>query len=143
MPESASSIFPFLCDTAPVKDPFRWPKSSDSRSSLGIAPQLIATKGLSLRGLLKCIEAHVPNLRHSQSLLAEMRQLNAPLLAQGEIHRPFRMTIRQCCTSRATDRTSCPSLAALAGTFCDPFSSSRTARTCPALSFPRAILVFT
>ncbi len=36
--------------TAPVKLPRRWPKSSLSMSSDGIAPQLTGTKGASLRG---------------------------------------------------------------------------------------------
>ena len=41
--------------TAPVNAPFLWPKSSDSSSSLEMAAQLIATNGLSRRGLASWI----------------------------------------------------------------------------------------
>jgi hypothetical protein len=37
---------------APVNDPRTWPNDSDSISSAGIAPQLIATKILSSRAAL-------------------------------------------------------------------------------------------
>ena len=45
VPPVASSNFPTLVAMAPVKAPFSWPKSSDSRSSAGMAAQLTATKG--------------------------------------------------------------------------------------------------
>ena len=51
MPRWASSNLPILRLTAPVKAPFSWPKSSLSRMSLGMAPQLIARKRSSRRGL--------------------------------------------------------------------------------------------
>ena len=38
---------PFLFVSAPVKDPFMWPKSSESRSVSDSAPQLRATNGRS------------------------------------------------------------------------------------------------
>ena len=38
---------------APVKEPFLWPKSSDSSSPSGIAPQFTATKGAWARGLAR------------------------------------------------------------------------------------------
>ena len=41
---------PILVAIAPVKAPFSWPKSSDSRSCSGSAAQLIATNGLPERG---------------------------------------------------------------------------------------------
>ncbi|MNC85797.1 hypothetical protein D3C83_14110 [compost metagenome] len=51
MPRLAVWNSPLLSRTAPVKEPFTWPKSSDSSSGSGIAPQLIATKAASRRGL--------------------------------------------------------------------------------------------
>ncbi len=45
MPPRASSKRPLLSATAPVKAPRTWPKSSDSRSPSGSAPQLTGTKG--------------------------------------------------------------------------------------------------
>src|SRR6185503_10766296 len=48
---SAISKRPLRAVIAPVNEPFSWPKSSDSRSSAGIAPQLTATKGRWRRGL--------------------------------------------------------------------------------------------
>ncbi len=41
--------------SAPVKAPRMWPKSSDSSSVSGTAPQLSATNGLSRRSELKWI----------------------------------------------------------------------------------------
>jgi hypothetical protein len=43
VPPSATSKYPFLFEVAPVKEPFSCPKSSLSRSSLGIAAQLTGT----------------------------------------------------------------------------------------------------
>ena len=53
VPPSAAAKRPTLLATAPVKAPLTWPKSSDSISPSGMAPQLTETKGLSRRGLLK------------------------------------------------------------------------------------------
>ena len=50
VPPSASSNFPSRALEAPVKAPFSCPNSSLSISSLGMAAQLTATKGLSRRG---------------------------------------------------------------------------------------------
>ena len=51
MPRCASSNFPdFRCD-APVNAPFSWPNSSVSSSVSGMAAQLMATNGPSLRVL--------------------------------------------------------------------------------------------
>ncbi len=44
-PPSASSNLPMRWETAPVKDPFSWPKSSLSMRSSGIAAQFTSTKG--------------------------------------------------------------------------------------------------
>ena len=49
VPPSASEKRPRLSLTAPVKAPRSWPKSSDSSSVSGSAPQLIETNFLSLR----------------------------------------------------------------------------------------------
>ena len=50
MPPSAISKRPLRALIAPVKAPFSWPNSSLSSNSAGMAPQLIATNGLSRRG---------------------------------------------------------------------------------------------
>ena len=55
VPPFASSKRPARSFMALVNAPFSWPKSSLSRSSSGIAPQLIGTKGRFLRALLKWI----------------------------------------------------------------------------------------
>ncbi len=52
MPPWACSIRPIRFTSAPVKAPFSCPKSSDSMISLGIAPQLSATKARGRRGEL-------------------------------------------------------------------------------------------
>src|SRR5258706_98287 len=44
-----------LSDTAPVKEPFWWPKSPASSGPSGIAPQFTATKGAWARGLARWI----------------------------------------------------------------------------------------
>jgi hypothetical protein len=44
VPPSASSAAPARSSVAPVKAPRTWPKSSPSIRSLGLAPQLMATK---------------------------------------------------------------------------------------------------
>ena len=49
VPLSATSIRPFLFESAPVNAPRMWPNSSDSRSASGRAPQLTATNGCSRR----------------------------------------------------------------------------------------------
>lgn len=54
VPPSASSKRPGLERMAWVKAPFSCPKSSLSSNSLGMAPQLMGTKGLSARRLLAC-----------------------------------------------------------------------------------------
>ena len=48
---------PSLRPAAPVNAPFSWPNSSVSSSASGIAAQLIATNGPSLRGLRACTRA--------------------------------------------------------------------------------------
>ena len=56
VPPSTSSIIPsFPRFLAPEKAPSSYPKSSDSMSSAGIAPQLTAIKGFSLLELLLCM----------------------------------------------------------------------------------------
>ena len=55
VPPCAAWNSPVRSDTAPVKDPFLWPKSSDSSRPSGIAPQLTAMKGASARGLARWI----------------------------------------------------------------------------------------
>ena len=50
VPLSASSNFPTFRADAPVNDPLSWPKSSDSRMSAGIAPQLIGRNRSARRG---------------------------------------------------------------------------------------------
>ena len=52
VPPSACSKNPFLFSTAPVKEPFMWPKNSLSMRGPGIAPQFTGTKGLPLRAPL-------------------------------------------------------------------------------------------
>ena len=52
VPSWAASKRPILFATAPVNEPFLCPNSSLSIRFSGIAPQLIVTNGLSLRGLL-------------------------------------------------------------------------------------------
>ena len=49
VPPSASSMRPGLTFTAPVKAPFSWPNSSDSKTSRGSAPQCSGTNGRSAR----------------------------------------------------------------------------------------------
>ena len=51
VPPSAASKSPFWSRWAPVKAPFTWPNSSDSRSVSVSAPQLSATNGWPRRGL--------------------------------------------------------------------------------------------
>ncbi len=45
VPLSAASNLPFFLSTAPVKEPFSWPKSSLSSRLSGRAAQLVAMKG--------------------------------------------------------------------------------------------------
>ena len=45
VPPSATWNRPIWSRTAPVKEPFTWPKRLDSRRSLGSAPQLMDTNG--------------------------------------------------------------------------------------------------
>ncbi len=52
VPPLATSKRPFLEAMAEVNAPLTWPKSVDSSSSEGMAPVLMGTKGLSLRGEL-------------------------------------------------------------------------------------------
>ena len=47
VPPLAVSKCPFLSETAPVKAPLTAPKNSEACKSLGMLPQLTATKGLS------------------------------------------------------------------------------------------------
>ena len=54
MPPSAISTRPFFVVSAPVNAPRMWPKSSDSSSVSGSAPQLRATNGRSRRSEWKC-----------------------------------------------------------------------------------------
>ena len=49
MPPLASTKALVLSLSAPVKEPFTWPKNSEAASSLGIEPQSIAMNGLSAR----------------------------------------------------------------------------------------------
>ena len=49
MPPSAAAAAPGLSESAPVKAPFRWPKTSDSSRSRGMAAQFSGTKGLAAR----------------------------------------------------------------------------------------------
>src|SRR2546422_368639 len=51
VPPAAAEKSPIVSATAPVKAPFTWPKSSDSMSVSGIAPQLTDTNGPLRRGL--------------------------------------------------------------------------------------------
>ncbi len=53
MPLSASSNLPRRAEVAPVKEPFSWPKSSLSMSSVGMAAQLTLTNGPAENGLLE------------------------------------------------------------------------------------------
>ena len=55
VPPSAAWNSPLCACTAPENAPRAWPKSSDSSSGSGIAPQLTATNGLSPRGLARWI----------------------------------------------------------------------------------------
>ena len=55
VPAWAVSNIPFLSETAPVKEPLTWPKSSLSRRFSGRAAQLIETKARSCRRLLAWI----------------------------------------------------------------------------------------
>ena len=50
MPRCASSNLPSFRETAPVKAPFSWPKSSDSMSVSEIAATFTGTNGSSRRG---------------------------------------------------------------------------------------------
>ena len=54
VPPCAASNRPGRLRSAPVKAPFSWPKSSDSRRFSGIAEQFSATKGLSDLELKRC-----------------------------------------------------------------------------------------
>ena len=51
MPPSASSNLPRRSDVAPVNEPFSWPNSSVSISSVGIAAQFTFTNGPAANGL--------------------------------------------------------------------------------------------
>ena len=51
VPPLACSNLPILLSTAPVKDPFSCPKSSDSTNSFGISAIFKAIKGMSYLGL--------------------------------------------------------------------------------------------
>ncbi len=62
VPRLATSNFPDLRDTAPVKAPFSCPKSSLSSSSSGIAAQLIFTKGRCARLLCSNILVAISSL---------------------------------------------------------------------------------
>ena len=55
VPPCAAWNSPRRSATAPVKEPFLCPKSSDSSSPSGIAPQFTATKGACARGLARWI----------------------------------------------------------------------------------------
>jgi hypothetical protein len=61
VPWSASSNLPGFSLVAPVKAPRSWPNSSDSRSSLGKAAQLILTNGLPRRGDRSCSVRAMPS----------------------------------------------------------------------------------
>ena len=52
MPPLAASKSPGRSWVAPVNEPLAWPKSSDSSSVSGTAPQLMATNGPAVRGRL-------------------------------------------------------------------------------------------
>jgi len=52
VPRSARRNLPSFRRSAPVKEPFSWPKSSDSSSVSVMAAQLMRMKGPLLRGLL-------------------------------------------------------------------------------------------
>ena len=54
VPLLAASNRPCLSVLAPVKEPLTWPNSSDSSRVSGMAPQLTATKGRSVRGESSC-----------------------------------------------------------------------------------------
>ena len=54
VPPAACSTSPVRSRTASVKAPLRCPKSSDSMSPAGMAPQLTATKGAAARGESAC-----------------------------------------------------------------------------------------
>ncbi|EKD68477.1 MAG: hypothetical protein ACD_47C00603G0001 [uncultured bacterium] len=62
VPLSASSNFPILSAVAPVKAPFLWPNSSDSRSVSGIAAQFIFTNGFFALSLLSCMSRATSSL---------------------------------------------------------------------------------
>lgn len=49
VPPLAATNAPVLSVSAPVKEPFTWPKNSDAANSLGIEPQSTAINGLSFR----------------------------------------------------------------------------------------------
>ncbi len=53
VPPCAAWKRPLRSAIAPVNEPFLWPKSSDSSSPSGIAPQFTATNGASARGLAR------------------------------------------------------------------------------------------
>ena len=62
VPPAACSNFPMWRVAAPVKEPFSWPKSSDSISSAGTAAQLSVTKGPACRALFWWIVRAISSL---------------------------------------------------------------------------------
>jgi len=87
VPPAAASNTPRRDDTAPVKAPRSWPKSSLSRSCGGMAPQSTTRKGLSRRGLPLWIASAETSLPVPVSPLEEDRGLAAGGLAEHVEHR--------------------------------------------------------
>jgi hypothetical protein len=62
VPPSAAAAAPGLSEIAPVNEPRRWPKTSDSSRSTGIAPQLSAMKGPRARADSRCTASAASSL---------------------------------------------------------------------------------
>ncbi|VTQ24748.1 Uncharacterised protein [Pseudomonas aeruginosa] len=98
MPPSAASIRPTLRWCAPVKAPFSWPNSSDWIRCSGIAPQLIATNGLSARRDCRC------RVRATSSLPVPL----SPRISTGEsVGASFASSRRRSRTARLSPSSSC------------------------------------
>ena len=84
VPPSATAAAPGLSLSAPVKAPLRWPKTSDSSRSRGIAAQLSGTKGRRAR-------FETPWIARAQTSLPVPL---SPVMKTVAVERPIERTIR-------------------------------------------------
>ncbi len=86
VPPCAASNRPSFSPVAPVNAPFTWPKSSDSISVSGIAPQFTATNACSARGDSSC------SARAASSLPVPDSPTSSTLVRAGAILRSMSNT---------------------------------------------------